>query len=145
MHDLSLLFENGYLVRRLLMMLDILKNIPLIGNVSISDESGAIMMTVDSHHARGYLCSLSLVLAIFIEDSDDLSIGELRYVTLLLASCPELYDYAIQLTSEGGWVCCLYGKDTTSESLSKEIEKQLVLTHYLQSMLSRRRQSRQDE
>lgn len=125
-------------------MLNILKNIPLIQGVSMANESGLIMMTIGEYHARGCFCNLFLILSLLIKDSDDLSIETLRYITLLLGGCPEVQDYSLQLTPEGGWLCGLYSKDGTLEMITMEIEKQLALTRYLQNTISHRRQSALD-
>lgn len=126
------------------MNLDIFKDIPLIQGVSISNESGLVMMTIGEHPARGYFCNLYLILTILIKDSDKTSIETLRYITLLLGGCTEIPDYSLQLTPEGLWLCGVYSKDSTSDMFVMEIEKQLALTRYLHNIISRRCQLRTD-
>ncbi|MEY4922102.1 MAG: hypothetical protein RLY17_819 [Pseudomonadota bacterium] len=117
-------------------MLNKLKTIPLLDNVHVSNKDGTVLMNVDDRAARGYLYTQSLVLTIFIDTIENLPLESVKYITLLLAGCPEIHDYSLQLSSEGGWLCCYYDKNMTAEIMAAEIEKHLALTRYLDSILS---------
>lgn len=125
-------------------MLNKLKNIPLLDNVHLSHPDGSLLMQVGDRAARGYLCTLSLTLAIFIDESDYMSYETARYITVLLARYPEIHDYALQLTGEGGWLCCYYSESMTTENMAAEIEKQLAITRYLGSIISCQRNASRD-
>ncbi|WP_145561952.1 pathogenicity island protein [Yersinia aldovae] len=117
-------------------MLNKLKKIPLLGDLHISSADGTVLMKTEGRAARGYLCTHSFVLAIFIDTLENFPQEAVRYITLLLAGCPDIHDYSLQLSSEGGGLCCYYDKNMTAEIMAAEIEKHLALTRYLASRLS---------
>lgn len=112
-----------------------LKKIPAIYDLRFSSESSIMQMKLDGRMVRGYLCTLSLVLAIFIGNIDKFSPEIVRYITLLLAACPEVHDHALQLIPDGGWLCCYYDKNMSAEKMAIEIERHLALTRYLANMI----------
>ena len=113
-----------------------LRKIPLVENLQISQDSGVLLMTIEGTSARGYLCPLSLVLSIFIERYDYFSSETIRYITLLLAGCPDVHDHALQILPDGGWLCGYYDKNITPEIITAEIERHLSLTRYLTTLVS---------
>jgi hypothetical protein len=122
-------------IQEALTMFDKLKKIPTVENLRISSDSAIMLMKLDGRMARGYLCTLSLVLAIFIDSIDNFPLETVRYITLLLAACPEIHDYALQLIPDGGWLCCYYDKNMSAEKMAVEIEKHLALTRYLANII----------
>lgn len=116
-------------------MFDKLKKIPAVEHLRISSDSAVILMKLDGINARGYLCALSLVLTIFIDSIDNFPLETVMHITLLLAACPEVYDHALQLKSDGGWLCCYYDKNMSAENMAVEIEKHLALTRYLANII----------
>lgn len=117
-------------------MLNKLKKIPMLDNIHISTDDGILRMQVEGRIVRGYLCTLSLVLSIFIDTNENFPRESIEYITLLLTGCPKVHDYALQLNPAGGWLCCSYDRDMTTENMAIEIEKHLALTRYLASILS---------
>ncbi|MFP1892485.1 pathogenicity island protein [Lonsdalea quercina] len=117
-------------------MLDKLKKIPLIDDVHISNHDGVILMNMEGRAARGYLCTLSLALSIYIDTVENFTAETANYMMLLLAACPQLHDYALQMNPVGGWLCGYYDKNMTAEIMAVEVEKHLALTRYLTSVLS---------
>ena len=65
-------------------MFDKLKKIPLVESLRISSDDAIMLMKLDDRTARGYLCTLSLVLAIFIGSRDQFPLKTVRYITLFL-------------------------------------------------------------
>ncbi|MGL5699202.1 MAG: pathogenicity island protein [Kluyvera sp.] len=116
-------------------MFEKLKKIPVVENLRISSDGAIMLMDLDDRTARGYLCSLSLVLAIFIDRLDNFPLETVRYITLLLAASPDIHDHSLQLIPEGGWLCCYYEKNMSGEKIATEIEKQLALTRYLANVI----------
>lgn len=116
-------------------MFDKLKKISVVEHLRISSDSAIILMKLDGRKARGYLCALSLVLAIFIDSIDNFPLETVRHITLLLAACPEVHDHALQLIPDGGWLCCYYDKNMSAEKMAVEIEKHLALTRYLANII----------
>lgn len=122
-------------------MFDKLKKIPAVEHLRISSDSATMLMKLDGRMARGYLCTLSLVLAIFIDSIDNFPLETVRHITLLLAACQEIQDHALQLMPDGGWLCCYYDKNMSDEKMAVEIEKHLALTRYLANIIvSRKKQ-----
>lgn len=117
-------------------MLDLLKNIPLIDNICRPHQGREWSMNIDEQRAKAEVYTASLIISLFINNSENLPIATLRYVTLLLGAHPDLNDYALQLTEEGGWLYGYYDKETSAERMSNDIEKHLALTRYLQYMIS---------
>lgn len=120
-------------------MLDKLKKLPVVENLCISTDSSVIFMELDGRMARGYLCTLSLVLSIFIDSIDNLPLDTVNYITLLLAACPAIHDHSLQLIPEGGWLCGYYDKNMSHEKMVTEIEKHLSLTRYLANVVVRQK------
>lgn len=116
-------------------MLDVLKNIPLIDNLRSGNQHGGWLMTVDDHPAKGETGPLSLSIALFINHFEEFTPVMLHYLTLLLAAHPDMHDYALQLTGEGGWLYGYYEKNISIERMSVEIEKHLSLTRYLKNII----------
>lgn len=112
-----------------------LKKIPAVENLCISSDGAVMLMKLDGRMARGYLCTLSLVLSIFIDSIDSFPFETVRHITLLLAACPEIHDHALQLIPDGGWLCCYYDKNISAEKMAIEIEKHLALTRYLANII----------
>lgn len=123
-------------------MFDKLKKIPAVDHLRISPDGAVMLMKLDDRMARGYLCTLSLVLAIFIDSIDRFPIETVRYITLLLAACPEIHDHALQLIPDGGWLCCYYDKNMSTEKMAVEIEKHLALTRYLANIIVSQKNSK---
>lgn len=123
-------------------MFDKLKKITVIEDLRISSDSAIVLMTVDGKMARGYLCKLSLVLAIFIDTIDKLPFETVKKITLLIAACPETHDYALQLIPDSGWLCCYYDKNISAKKMAIEIEKHLALTQYLTNIITCQKNSK---
>lgn len=126
-------------------MLSKLKKISLLDNIRISTGDGALLMEIEERSSRGYLCTLSLVLAIFLDTIENFPLETVRYITVLLAGCQGAHDYALQLTPEGGWLCCYYDKNMSVEIMAVEIEKHLALTRYLASVIYCQVKAEQDK
>jgi|SRR5471030_34949 len=120
-------------------MLNKFKKIPILECVHISSGDGVVLMKIDGRPARGYLCTQSAVLSIFIDTIENFPLEVVKHISLLLAGCSEVHDYSLKLSPEGGWLCCFFDKNMTVETMAKEIEKHLALTRYLDSTLSRYR------
>lgn len=116
-------------------MFDKLKKITAIEHLRISSDSAIMLMKLDGRMARGYLCTLSLVLAIFIDNIDNFPFEIVNKITLLLAAHPEINDYALQLITDGGWLCCYYDKNMSAEKMAIKIENHLALTQYLANII----------
>lgn len=116
-------------------MFDKLKKIPAVEHLRISSDSAIMLMKLDGRMARGYLCTLSLVLAIFIDSIDNFPFETVKRITLLLAACPVTHDYALQLIPDSGWLCCYYDKNISAEKMAIEIEKHLALTKHLANII----------
>lgn len=116
-------------------MFDKLKKITAIEHLRISSDSAIMLMKLDGRMARGYLCTLSLVLAIFIDSIDNFPFEIVNQITLLLAVHPEINDYALQLIPDGGWLCCYYDKNMSAEKMAIKIENHLALTKYLANII----------
>jgi len=122
-------------IQEALSMFDKLKKITAVEHLGISSDSAVILMKLDGRKARGHLCTLSLVLAIFIDSIDNFPIETVRRITLLLAACPAVHDHALQLLPDGGWLSCYYDKNMSAEKMAVEIEKHLELTRYLANII----------
>lgn len=120
-------------------MFNKLKKMPVVRQLQISSDGAVIVMKLDDRMARGYMCTLSLVLAIFIDSSDNFSFETVKYITKLLAACSEITDHALQLIPDGGWLCCCYDKSMSDEKMAAEIEKHLALTRYLANVIANQR------
>lgn len=126
-------------------MLSKLKKISLLDNIRIATGDNSLSMEIEERCARGYLCTLSIVLAIFLDTIENFPLETVRYITALLAGCQGTHDYALQLTPEGGWLCCYYDKNMTVETMAVEVEKHLALTRYLASVISCQVKNEQDK
>lgn len=116
-------------------MLAVLKGIPLIRNIQAQGNSRFWKMTIDGHSARGELFSGAFSISLFLNDMESLPKPCLTYLTLLLAAHPDIHDYAIQLTDEGGWLNGYYTLSSHSELIAIEIEKHLALTCILKNVI----------
>lgn len=116
-------------------MFDRLKKIPAVQHLRISSDSASMQMKLDGRMAHGYLCTLSLVLDVFIDSIDNFPVETVRHITLLLAACPEIHDHALRLIPDSGWLCCYYDKNMSAEKMAIEIEKHLALTRYLANII----------
>lgn len=124
-------------------MFNKLKKIAAVKHLRISSTNSAIMlMELDGRMARGYLCTLSFVLAIFIDSIDNFPLETVRHITLLLAACPDIHDYALQIISDSGWLCCYYDKNMSTEKMAIKIEKHLALTRYLSNIIACQKNSK---
>ncbi|EBA2823389.1 TPA: SPI-2 type III secretion system protein SpiC, partial [Salmonella enterica subsp. enterica serovar Virchow] len=108
-------------------MLAVLKGIPLIQDIRAEGNSRSWIMTIDGHPARGEIFSEAFSISLFLNDLESLPKPCLAYVTLLLAAHPDVHDYAIQLTADGGWLNGYYTTSSSSELIAIEIEKHLAL------------------
>lgn len=104
-------------------MLAVLKGIPLIQDIRAEGNSRSRIMTIDGHPARGEIFSEAFSISLFLNDPESLPKPCLAYVTLLLAAHPDVHDYAIQLTADGGWLNGYYTTSSSSELIAIEIEK----------------------
>lgn len=123
-------------------MFDKLKKIPVVEQLRIAPDSAIILMILEGRMARGYLCSRSLVLSVFIDNTDNLLPETVKHITLLLAACPETHDYALQLIPDGGWLSCYYDKNISAEKMTTDIEKHLALTRYLANVIVSQKNSK---
>lgn len=119
-------------------MLAVLKGIPLIRDIKTEGNSRFWIMTIDGHHARGELFSEAFSISLFLNDLESLPKPCLAYVTLLLAAHPDIHDYAIQLTTDGGWLNGYYTTSSDAELIAIEIEKHLALTCVLKNVIRNR-------
>lgn len=119
-------------------MLDVLKGIPLIRDIKTEGNSRFWIMTIDGHLARGELFSEAFSISLFLNDLESLPKPCLAYVTLLLAAHPDIHDYAIQLTTDGGWLNGYYTTSSDAELIAIEIEKHLALTCVLKNVIRNR-------
>lgn len=87
-------------------------------------------MTIDGHPARGEIFSEAFSISLFLNDTESLPKPCLAYVTLLLAAHPDVHDYAIQLTADGGWLNGYYTTSSSSELIAIEIEKHCFNLHF---------------
>lgn len=116
-------------------MLAVLKGIPLIQDIKAEGNSRSWIMTIDGHPARGEIFSEAFSISLFLNDLESLPKPCLAYVTLLLAAHPDVHDYAIQLTADGGWFNGYYTTSSSSELIAIEIEKHLALTCILKNVI----------
>ncbi|HGA6712462.1 TPA: SPI-2 type III secretion system protein SpiC, partial [Salmonella enterica subsp. enterica serovar Reading] len=116
-------------------MLAVLKGIPLIQDIKAEGNSRSWIMTIDGHPARGEIFSEAFSISLFLNDLESLPKPCLAYVTLLLAAHPDVHDYAIQLTADGGWLYGYYTTSSSSELIAIEIEKHLALTCILKNVI----------
>lgn len=116
-------------------MLAVLKGIPLIQDIKAEGNSRSWIMTIDGHPARGEIFSEAFSISLFLNDLESLPKPCLAYVTLLLAAHPDVHDYAIQLTTDGGWLNGYYTTSSSSELIAIEIEKHLALTCILKNVI----------
>ncbi|WP_342322912.1 SPI-2 type III secretion system protein SpiC [Kosakonia sp. BYX6] len=114
-------------------MLETLKAIPLVCDIRSDDEHRGWIMSVDGHPARMEIIRGLLSVSLFLDGVDRVSWSCLYYLTLLLAAHPDIHDYALQLTPEGGWLNRYYPEQLSVDQLSMEIEKHLALTCYLKN------------
>ncbi|EKG5016290.1 SPI-2 type III secretion system protein SpiC [Salmonella enterica] len=119
-------------------MLAVLKGIPLIRDIKTEGNSRFWIMTIDGHPARGELFSEAFSISLFLNDLESLPKPCLAYVTLLLAAHPDIHDYAIQLTTDGGWLNGYYTTSSDAELIAIEIEKHLALTCVLKNVIRNR-------
>ncbi|EIV7688798.1 SPI-2 type III secretion system protein SpiC [Salmonella enterica] len=125
------MYEEGF-------MLAALKGIPLIRDIKTEGNSRFWIMTIDGHPARGELFSEAFSISLFLNDLESLPKPCLAYVTLLLAAHPDIHDYAIQLTTDGGWLNGYYTTSSDAELIAIEIEKHLALTCVLKNVIRNR-------
>ncbi|EBB5477844.1 SPI-2 type III secretion system protein SpiC [Salmonella enterica] len=125
------MYEEGF-------MLDVLKGTPLIRDIKTEGNSRFWIMTIDGHPARGELFSEAFSISLFLNDLESLPKPCLAYVTLLLAAHPDIHDYAIQLTTDGGWLNGYYTTSSDAELIAIEIEKHLALTCVLKNVIRNR-------
>ncbi|EPU3933600.1 pathogenicity island protein [Morganella morganii] len=123
-------------------MFEKLKKIPVVEQLRIAPDSAIILMILEGRMARGYLCSRSLVLSVFIDNTDNLLPETVKHITLLLAACPETHDYALQLIPDSGWLSCYYDKNISAEKMATDIEKHLALTRYLANVIVSQKNSK---
>ena len=123
-------------------MFDKLKKVSVVERLRISPDSSIMLMELDGKLARGYLCTLSLVLAIFIDSIDNFPLETVKHITLLLAACTEINDHALQLIPDGGWLCCYYENNISAEKMAIEIEKHLALTRCLENIIVSQKNSK---
>ncbi|HFJ4482057.1 TPA: SPI-2 type III secretion system protein SpiC [Salmonella enterica] len=116
-------------------MLAVLKGIPLIQDIRAEGNSRSWIMTIDGHPARGEIFSEAFSISLFLNDLESLPKPCLAYVTLLLAAHPDVHDYAIQLTADGGCLNGYYTTSSSSELIAIEIEKHLALTCILKNVI----------
>ncbi|EJT8894626.1 SPI-2 type III secretion system protein SpiC [Salmonella enterica] len=116
-------------------MLAVLKGIPLIQDIRAEGNSRSWIMTIDGHPARGEIFSEAFSISLFLNDLESLPKPCLVHVTLLLAAHPDVNDYAIQLTADGGWLNGYYTTSSSSELIAIEIEKHLALTCILKNVI----------
>lgn len=116
-------------------MLAVLKGIPLIQDIRAEGNSRSWIMTIDGHPARGEIFSEAFSISLFLNDLESLPKPCLAYVTLLLAAHPDVHDYAIQLTADGGLLNGYYTTSSSSELIAIEIEKHLALTCILKNVI----------
>ncbi|EEH5660955.1 SPI-2 type III secretion system protein SpiC [Salmonella enterica] len=116
-------------------MLAVLKGIPLIQDIRAEGNSRSWIMTIDGHPARGEIFSEAFSISLFLNDLESLPKPCLAYVTLLLAAHPDVHDYAIQLTVDGGWLNGYYTTSSSSELIAIEIEKHLALACILKNVI----------
>lgn len=116
-------------------MLAVLKGIPLIQDIKAEGNSRSWIMTIDGHPARGEIFSEAFSISLFLNDLESLPKPCLAYVTLLLAAHPDVHDYTIQLTADGGWLNGYYTTSSSSELIAIEIEKHLALTCILKNVI----------
>lgn len=121
-------------------MLKTLRNIPSICNIRSDREGCSWRMSVDGHPARTEIIRGLLSISLFLDEEERVPSSCLYSLTLLLAAHPDIHDYAIQLTPEGGWLNGYYGKNLSTEKISIEIEKHLALTRYLKSVIRKHQQ-----
>lgn len=119
-------------------MLAVLKGIPLIQDIKTEGNSRFWRMTIDGHPARGELFSEAFSISLFLNNLESLPKSCLAYVTLLLAAHPDIHDYAIQLTADGGWLNGYYTTSSNAELIAIEIEKHLALTCILKNVIRNR-------
>ncbi|EEG6605494.1 SPI-2 type III secretion system protein SpiC [Salmonella enterica] len=125
------MYEEGF-------MLAVLKGIPLIRDIKTEGNSRFWIMTIYGHPARGELFSEAFSISLFLNDLESLPKPCLAYVTLLLAAHPDIHDYAIQLTTDGGWLNGYYTTSSDAELIAIEIEKHLALTCVLKNVIRNR-------
>lgn len=124
-------------------MLDLLKTIPLVQDISSPNGKGEFAMKIAGLHAKGYSCNLSWILTIHVIDCCDLSFKTLCYVSSLLGAHHDVHDFSLHFCDEKGWLCCVYDKNISAEKMAKEIEIQLALTRYLRYIIMVRKHPHQ--
>ncbi|MFT8211837.1 MAG: pathogenicity island protein [Symbiopectobacterium sp.] len=122
-------------------MLDLLKGIPLVQDISKPNGKGEIAMKIADLPAKGYSCNLSWVLAIQLVESCGLSLETLSYVSSLLGAHHDVHDFSLHFCDEKGWLCCVYEKKISAEKMAREIEIQLALTRYFRYLIMVRKHS----
>ncbi|MCW2475003.1 MULTISPECIES: pathogenicity island protein [unclassified Symbiopectobacterium] len=135
MSKILIAFENKIIPRRLFYMLDLLKSIPLIQDISMPNSKGEIAMKIADLPAKGYSCNLSWILAIYLVDSCDLSLETLCYVSCLLGGHHDIHDFSCYFSDEKSWLCCVYDKKISAEVMAREIEIHLALTRYFRYLI----------
>lgn len=116
-------------------MLDLLKSIPLVEDISMPNSKGKIVMKIADLPAKGYSCNLSWILAIHLVDSHNLSLEILYYVSCLLGAHHEIRDFSCYLSDEKSWLYCVYDKKISADVMAKEIEIHVALTRYFQYLI----------
>ena len=121
-------------------MLERLKNIPSICDIRSDTDCCGWRISVDGHPGRVEIIRGLISISLFFAGIDKCGWSSLNYLTLLLAAHPDIHDYAIQLTSEGGWLNGYYDNGLSAEQISVEIEKHLALNCYLKSVMQKHQQ-----
>lgn len=116
-------------------MLDLLKTIPLVEDISMPNSKGEIVMKIADLPAKGYSCNFSWILAIYLVDSHDLSLETLCYVSCLLGAHHEIHDFSCYLSDEKSWLCCVYDKKISADVMAKQIEMHVALTRYFRYLI----------
>lgn len=135
MSKILIAFENKIIPRRLLYMLDLLKSIPLVQDISMPNSKGEIAMKIVDLPAKGYSCNLSWILAIYLVDSCGISLETLRYVSCLLGGHHDIHDFSCYFSDEKSWLCCVYDKKISAEVMAEEIEIHVALTRFFRYLI----------
>lgn len=119
-------------------MLNILKKVSLINDITPERGGRRWRMTVGGHQACAELFADALSVSLLLNDHLSLKGDLLYYITWLLVAHPDIHDYAIKLTPAGGWLIAHYAISTTAKTLSVEFEKHLALTYFINKLICER-------
>jgi hypothetical protein len=117
-------------------MFDKLKGISFLDDLYVSHTDVVARMNLAKRPARGYFCSLSMVLAIFIDVPNFFTVDAAKYITVLISGQPNMHDYSLMLTPEGAWLCRSYDKNITVKQMEKDMQNHLVLTCCLSRLVT---------